>query len=95
MTHIRVEVFSSPGCSKCGQAKEVLRKLAEEIGGGLIEWREVNVLEELDYAVNLGVLSTPAIAINGDLTFTGLPSVRKLRNELDRRLATEGRAGSA
>lgn len=92
---IKVEVFSSPGCGKCGQAKDVLRKLAEEIGGGLIEWREVNVLEELDYAVNLGVLSTPAIVIDGELTFTGLPSVRKLRSELDRRLAVEGGAGSA
>jgi len=92
---IKVEVFSSPGCSKCGQAKKVLRKLAEEIGGGRIDWREVNVLEELDYAVNLGVLSTPAIAIDGDLTFTGLPSVRKLRSELDRRIAVQGRAGNA
>ncbi len=84
---IKVEVFASPGCGKCGQAKEVLRKLAEDIGGGQVEWREVNVLEELDYAVNLGVLSTPAIAIDGELTFTGLPSQRKLRGELDRRLA--------
>ena len=87
---IKVEVFSSPGCSKCGQAKEVLRKLADEIGGSSVKWREVNVLEELDYAVRLGVLSTPAIAIDGDLTFTGLPSVRKLRSELDRRLEGEG-----
>lgn len=92
---IKVEVFTSPGCSKCGQAKEVLRKLAEEIGGGRIEWREVNVLEELDYAVNLGVLSTPAIAIDGELTFTGLPSARKLRGELERRLGVQGRSGSA
>lgn len=92
---IEVEVFSSPGCSKCGRAKEVLRKLAEDIGGGRIEWREVNVLEELDYAVSLGVLATPAIAIDGELAFTGLPSVRKLRGELDRRLAVEGGAGSA
>lgn len=92
---IKVEVFSSPGCSKCGQAKEVLRRLAEQIGGGRIEWREVNVLQELDYAVNLGVLSTPAIVIDGQLTFTGLPSVRKLRSELDRRLAVQGGAGNA
>jgi len=92
---VKVEVFSSPGCSKCGQAKEVLRKLADEIGGGRIEWREVNVLEELDYAVNLGVLSTPAIVINGKLIFTGLPSVRKLRTELDRQLAADGGAGHA
>lgn len=87
---IKVEVFSSPGCGKCGHAKEVLRRLAEEIGGGLIEWREVNVLDEMDYAVRLGVLSTPAIAIDGNLTFTGLPSVRKLRSEFDRRLAESG-----
>lgn len=86
---IVVEIFSSPGCSKCGQAKEVLRKLAEEIGGGRIEWREVNVLDELDYAVSLGVLSTPAIAIDGELIFTGLPSMRRLHKELGRRLTGE------
>lgn len=83
---IEVEVFSSPGCSKCGHAKDVLRRLVNEIGAEEITWREVNVLEELDYAVELGVLSTPAIAIDRELTFTGLPSVRKLRSELDRRL---------
>ncbi len=84
---IKVEVFSSPGCSKCGHAKEVLRRLAEEIGGGRIEWREVNVLEEMDYAVSLGVLSTPAIAVDGELAFTGLPSARKLRADLEARLS--------
>jgi len=83
---IKVEVFSSPGCSKCGHAKEVLRKLAEEWGGGLIDWREVNILEEMDYAVELGILSTPAITIGGELVFTGLPSTKKLRLELERRL---------
>lgn len=84
---ITVEVFSSPGCSKCGHAKEVLRKLAEEFGENRVHWREVNVLEELDYAVSLGVLSTPAIAIEGELAFTGLPSARKLRTHLETRLA--------
>lgn len=92
---IKVEVFSSPGCSKCGHAKVVLRKLAEDIGGGLIDWRDVNVLEDLDYAVSLGVLSTPAIAIDGELIFTGLPSVRKLRSELDRRIAVDDGARHA
>ncbi len=87
---IKVEVFSSPGCGKCGHAKEVLRRIAQELDGG-IEWREVNVLEEMDYAVSLGVLSTPAIAINGELAFTGLPSAAKLRAVLDqRRRAAQG-----
>jgi len=81
---IKVEMFSSPGCSKCGHAKDVLQRLAVELGG--IGWREVNVLEEIDYAVALGVLSTPAIAIDGELVFTGLPSAGRLRTELDKRL---------
>ncbi len=83
---INVEVFSSPGCGKCGHAKEVLRKLVLEIGADKIQWRVVNILEELDYAVKVGVLSTPSIAINGVLVFTSLPSSSKLRVELEARL---------
>ena len=86
---VRVEVFSSPGCGKCGQAKEVLRKIAQEMGGG-IAWREVNILEELDYAVRLGVMSTPAIAMNGKLLFTALPSATKLRLALEQALREVG-----
>jgi len=87
---VRVEVFTAPGCSKCGQAKVVLQRVAEALGG--VEWREVNVLEDLDRAVALGVLSTPAIAIDGELVFTGLPTAGRLRAELERRLAAGGAA---
>lgn len=83
---ITIEIFSSPGCSKCGHAKDVLCKLANELGGDQIQWREVNILDEMDYAVEIGVLSTPSIAINGQLVFTSLPSVAKLRVELQQRL---------
>ncbi|GMQ89330.1 MAG: thioredoxin family protein [Gammaproteobacteria bacterium] len=92
---IKVEVFSSPGCSKCGHTKEALRKLVDELGGGQVDWREVNILDELDYAVELGVLSTPAIAIDGELLFSGLPSVRKLRAALENRLEIEVRREQA
>ncbi len=87
---IKVEVFASPGCSKCGHAKHVLHTLANELGGDRVQWREVNILEELDHAVALGILSTPAIAIDGKLIFTGLPSTRKLRAELESRLQADG-----
>ncbi len=83
---LKVEVFSSPGCAKCGQAKEVLRKLALELGGDALEWREVNILENVDYAVDLGVLTTPAIAIDGEIVFAGLPSAKRLRETLEQRL---------
>lgn len=83
---IKVEVFSSPGCAKCAQAKAVLKAIAEELGQDKVTWREVNILEEMDYAVDLGVMSSPAIAIDGELMFSSLPSARKLRAELGRRL---------
>lgn len=83
---VGVEIFSSPGCSKCSHAKATLQKLAQELGGERLQWREVNVLEELDYAVELGVLSTPSIAINGELVFTSLPSNKALRDTLTRYL---------
>lgn len=86
---IHVEVFSSPGCTKCARARETLRALAEELGAGRIQWREVNILEELDHAVEAGVLSTPAILIDGELVFSGLPSAKRLRRELARRLGVE------
>ncbi len=87
---LKVEVFSAPGCSKCGHAKIQLRRIVEEIGNHQVEWREVNILDEMDYAVELGVLSTPAIAFDGKLIFTGLPSQKKLRAALTSRLAETG-----
>ena len=83
---IKIEVFSSPGCGKCAQAKAVLKTIAEELGQDKVTWRDVNILEEMDYAVDLGVMSSPAIAIDGELVFSSLPSAGKLRKEIDRRL---------
>lgn len=89
---INIEVFSSPGCAKCGHTKDVLHKLVNELGSESVSWREVNILEETDYAVELGVLSTPAIAIDGELIFSSLPSTKKLQKALASRLASENSA---
>jgi len=84
---VKVEVFSSPGCGKCAHAKNILEGIVKEMGHGKISWREVNILDEMDYAVELGVMASPAIAINGELIFAELPSPAKLRTELAKRLA--------
>ncbi len=83
---LKVEVFSSPGCGKCTQAKNILEEIVKEIGLNKISWREINILDEMDYAVDLGVMSTPAIAIDGELVFSSLPSPAKLRKELSKML---------
>ncbi len=46
-------MFSSPGCSRCGQVFDVLQTITRDLGAERIGWREVNVLDELDYAVEL------------------------------------------
>ena len=90
---IKIEAFYTPGCDKCAQAKERLKTIVEEIGKDRITWRDVNVLEEIDYAVELGVLSPPAIAIDGALVFHALPSAERFSRELLKRL--EPKTGSS
>jgi len=82
----KVEVFTAPGCGKCGKAKDVLENTVNKMSKD-IEWREVDILKEMDYAVELGVLATPAIAINGELVFTALPSQKQLQQALQDRIA--------
>jgi hypothetical protein len=79
---IRVELISSAGCKKCATAKDKLKVAAQEVVGASLEWRDINVLDELDYAVNLGVLTLPAVAINGKLVFSSLPTPAQMRAEL-------------
>jgi thioredoxin 1 len=86
---IRIEVFSTPGCSHCDRARDCLKAVARTFGAQQVTWRDVNLLDELDYAVALGVLTPPSMAINGELVFAKLPSAAQLRDELTRRLERE------
>ena len=80
---IRIEVISAPGCGKCATAQDELRSIALSIFGHQhVTWREVDVIEELPYAVSLGVLSMPAIAVNGELLFSSLPTPGQFREVL-------------
>ncbi len=78
-TDIRIELFSSPDCGGCARTAEILEQLLREMDDTGLGWRLVNVVEELDYAVELGVLGTPAIAIDGRLAFSGRPNRSQLR----------------
>lgn len=82
---ISIEIFSSPGCGKCVQAKAVLKEVVE-VFSDKVTWREVSILDEMDYAIDLGIMASPAIVINGELIFTSLPSASKLSAEILRRL---------
>ena len=90
---MRIELLHSPGCARCLAGREALRGVAEQLVAGL-EWREIDVLEAFDYAVELGVLSLPALAIDGQLVFARLPTPERLAQELRRRLAQGAARGA-
>jgi glutaredoxin len=85
---VTVELFTSGGCPRCDKAVRVLQRVSESIGKDQLNLRQVDVVEEIDYAVALGLVSVPAIAIDGRLAFTSLPAEKTLRDALIQRFST-------
>jgi len=85
---ITIELFSATACNRCTKVKNRIQTIVNDLGKKSILYRELDVLEELDYAVSLGILTTPAIVINGELVFSGMPSIKRLRDEIKQRLAS-------
>jgi len=78
---MKVELFYSPGCSACLDRQAELRTAARAAIKD-VEWGEINVLHSLDHAVELGVITLPSIAIDGEVIFTSLPTVVQFRKAL-------------
>ncbi len=84
MKKVSIIVFSSPGCSKCKQARKMLQNVVEGFEENYFSWKEVNVLNELDYSVKMGIVSTPAIVVDNKLVFNKLPSPAELKAYLNK-----------
>ena len=83
---MKIDVFYADGCGNCGAARQELKDAvltAFPIGA---DWNELDIVENLDQAVDLGVLTVPAIAIDGALVFAKLPTAARLVAELRSRL---------
>lgn len=83
---VLVEVLTAFGCGHCQKAQALVQSVVDEFQCGQVRYRAVNVVEEIDYAVQLQVLSTPAVALDGWLAFASLPSPKKLRIAIEARL---------
>lgn len=83
---LKIDLITGAACPACDTIRGRLKTVIDAVDQRRIEYREIDVLEEFDYAVELGVLSTPAIAIDGKLAFSSPPSLKKLRQELHQRL---------
>ena len=50
----RIDLITN-GCDKCIAGRDELKVTAGEIVGERLVWRDINVLDELDYAIELGI----------------------------------------
>lgn len=87
---MRIELFQTTGCKSCADATNKLKSVAEQAVPGVV-WRDIEVTKELDYAVEVGVMSLPALAVDGQLVFSSLPTPVQLIQELQRRAAGASR----
>lgn len=63
---MKIEILGT-GCPKCKQLEENAKKAVEETG----KEAEVVKVEDINEIVSYGVMSTPAIAIDGEVKDSG------------------------
>ena len=81
MEEVYVEVFMSPGCVGCPAVKAMLEELSGAFEGKLIV-EEVDITVDAARATQYGIMSVPAVAINGMLKFVGVPSKEELKKAI-------------
>jgi small redox-active disulfide protein 1 len=88
-----VELFYSPMCLYCPEARKVVMEVADEFGER-VRVEEVNVLSPtgVERAERYGVRGVPTIIVDGRVKIEGVPTAEQLRRaiqqELDRREAS-------
>jgi small redox-active disulfide protein 2 len=73
MTHIEV---LGPGCQRCNVLFEHAEQAAQELG---LEF-EIKKVTDISAIIGYGVMSTPALVVNGELKLAGrVPSAEQLK----------------
>lgn len=78
---MKVEVLVSGGCAKCQRDLPGLKAAAQAVDPE-VEWYELDIVQVIDYAVELGVLKPPAVAIDGELAFPSMPTADALASAM-------------
>lgn len=82
---VSVEFFFAAGCAHCATTRDALREVAESAAD--VEWNEIDIGKHPNRAVDAGVMSTPAVAIDGSLVFTCVPTPSELLTAIHARIA--------
>ncbi len=81
MEEVYIEEFMSPGCVGCPAVKEMLEELSLEFKGKLIV-EEVDITVDTTRATQYGIMSVPAVVINGILKFVDVPDKEQLKKAI-------------
>ena len=80
-----VELVESNFCPKCAAVKERVEKVAREMG---VEVRLLDPIDDADRIVELGILTSPAVVVNGKVKFAGvIPTEEKIRQAIEEELS--------
>ena len=67
------------GCAKCNKLAEQTKKAADSLN---LEY-EIEKVTDIQKIMEFGVMITPALAIDGDVKFTGkVPSIEEIKKYL-------------
>jgi len=76
-----VELIESDFCPKCAVVRERVEKVAKSMG---VEVRLLNPIEHADRIVELRILTSPAVVVNGKVKFAGVvPTEEKIRKAIE------------
>ncbi|WP_457601154.1 thioredoxin family protein [Hydrogenivirga sp.] len=80
-----IELLESNFCPKCAAVKEKVTKVAKELG---VEVKMLDPIDDADRIVELGVLTSPAVIVNGKVKFAGvIPTEEKIRQAVEEELS--------
>ena len=82
---MKIEVFYADGCGNCSASRRELKEAVLTAFSTEAAWSDIDIVKNIDYAVELGVLTVPAVAIDGELVFAKLPTAQQLVFELNAR----------
>jgi len=68
-----------PGCANCKRLLEVTKQAVKEAG---LE-TEIEYVTDIQKMVEMGIIQTPALAINGKVVLSGfVPDVKTIKNKI-------------
>ena len=72
---MKIEILGT-GCAKCKKTKEIVEQAVAELGVDA----EVVKVEDINAALDYGVMITPAVVIDGDVKIAGkVPPIEKVK----------------